>query len=426
MRALLVDVSPFEAPVAPTALGSLAAVLRAAGHRAGLLSLGADSRMSVAGLAGMLSSFAPDLVGFATYQRNLGHVRGLGRLVREAVPTARVVIGGPQASLMPAVALTELPEVDFIARGEGELTLPALMTSLGNGDLQDLPPGVTGRDRDGQIHSTRALLPPADLDSYPSPWLSGVLDPARWDEAVLVSSRGCPHRCVFCTTPAAFGPIRSHSVERVLDEATLVARRGSGRLWFADPNFSFSRTRVVELLEGVLRRDLGVSMWLETRADLVDAELLALMRRAGVHTVAMGLESAAPKVLESLGKALDLDRVRRAVEAALAAGLEVELFSQYGLPGETREDALATLDFVRACRVPIRGNSNAQQMQLYFGSALSDDPAAHGIRPLCDQRPPYLSVGAELETAWMDRDDLAAVRSAWRAASLDGGRRVVS
>jgi radical SAM superfamily enzyme YgiQ (UPF0313 family) len=426
MRVLLVDVNPFEAAVAPTALASLVAVLRAAGHRVGLLSVGGDSRLSVAGLAGMLSGFAPQLVGFAAYQRNFGHVRGLARLVREAAPAAHVVIGGPQAALMPAGALANLPEVDYIARGEGELTVLALVQALEGGLAGGPPPGVTSRDNDGAVRSAPPLTPPADLDGYPSPWLSGVLDPARWGEAVLISSRGCPHRCLFCTTPAAFGAIRCHSVERVLEEASLVTRRGSGRLWFADPNFSFSRARVVELLEGILRRGLAVSMWLETRADLVDAELLSLMRRAGAHTVAMGLESAVPRVQERLGKALDLDRVRHAVEEALAAGLEVELFSQYGLPGETREDALATLEFVRSCNVPIRGNSNAQQMQLYFGSALGDDPETHGIMPLCDRRPPYLAVGTEYETAWMSRDDLAAVRAAWRAASSDGGRRIVS
>jgi radical SAM superfamily enzyme YgiQ (UPF0313 family) len=252
------------------------------------------------------------------------------------------------------------------------------------------------------------------------------MNPAQWEEAVLITSRGCPHRCLFCTTPAACGPIRCHTVERVLDEVELVARRGSGRLWFADPNFSFSRTRTEALLEGILRRGLEVSMWVETRADLVDEELLSLMRRAGVHTVAMGLESAVTAVLGRLGKALDPERLRWAVTAARAARLEVELFSLYGLPGESLKDALATLAFVRSLGVPIRGNSNAQQMQLYFGSSVSDDPAAHGVRPTCDQRPPYLSVGAEFETAWMDRDDIAAVRAAWRAASADGGRRIVS
>lgn len=412
--------------MAPTAVGSLVAVLRAAGHHTGLLSLGADNHFSVAGLAGLLRSFAPELVGFATYQRNLGHVRGLARLVREAVPGVRVVLGGPHATLMPAAALAELPEVDFIARGEGELTLAGLAAGLADGAHDGRPPGVSGHGPDGEVWSTAPLPPSVELDRYPSPWLSGVMKPARWDEAVLISSRGCPHRCVFCTTPTAFGPIRSHSVERVLDEVELIAEHGSGRLWFADPNFSSSRRRVDALLEGILQRGLQVSMWLETRADMVDEELLSLMRRAGVHTVAMGLESAVPAVLERLGKNLDPECVRRAVAAAFAAGLDVELFSQYGLPGETRRDALATLDFVRSLGVRIRGNSNAQQLQLYFGSAVSSDPGGYGIRPTCDRRPPYLGVGTEFETAWMDRADLAAVRTAWRAASEDGGRRIVS
>ncbi len=426
VRVLLVDLSPFESAVAPTAVGSLVAALRAAGHRTGLLSLGADNHFSVAGLAGLLRSFAPELVGFATYQRNLGHVRGLARLVRQAVPGVAVVLGGPHATLMPAAALADLPEVDFIARGEGELTLVALATALEAGAHDGRPSGVSGRGPDGEIWSAPASTPPADLDGYPSPWLSAVMKPERWDEAVLISSRGCPHHCVFCTTPVAFGRIRAHSVERVLDEIGLIARHGSGRLWFADPNFSFNRQRVVALIEGILRRGLKVSMWLETRADLVDGELLTLMRRAGVHTVAMGLESAVPEVLERLGKRIDPERVRQAVSAAFAAGLDVELFSQYGLPGEARPDALATLDFVCSVGVQIRGNSNAQQLQLYFGSAISNDPGAYGIRPTCDRRPSYLGVGTEFETDWMDRADLAAVGVAWRNASLDGGRRIVS
>jgi hypothetical protein len=74
----------------------------------------------------------------------------------------------------------------------------------------------------------------------------------------------------------------------------------------------------------------------------------------------------------------------------------------------------------------VRGNSNAQQMQLYFGSAIAASPASHGIHPLRDDLPPYLAPADEFDTDWMSRDDLAAVRAAWSAASSDGGTRVVS
>jgi radical SAM superfamily enzyme YgiQ (UPF0313 family) len=273
-----------------------------------------------------------------------------------------------------------------------------------------------------------APVPPADdLDAYPSPWLDGVLDPADWDEAIMLTSRGCPHHCAFCVTPAAFGPtIRSHSVERVIDEISVVAATGGGRLWFADPNFSYDADRVHQILEGIARRDLKVGMWIETRADMLTPELLRLLARAGVHTVALGLESAVPRVLDRSGKAIEPESIRRAAVTALDAGIDVELFSQYGLPGETRADALTTLDFVKKCGVSVRGNSNAQQMQLYFGSAIIRNPRAHGILPLRNDLPPYLALGDEFETEWMSRREMDEIRAAWGAASTDGGKRIVS
>jgi hypothetical protein len=167
-------------------------------------------------------------------------------------------------------------------------------------------------------------------------------------------------------------------------------------------------------------------MWLEARADDFSDEIARLMARAGVERVAFGLESASPAILRGLDKHLDPCQVRHAVEAAFAAGLDVELFSQYALPGERLEDALGTLDFVTGCGVAIRGNSNAQQMQLYFGSDVSRRPGQHGIHPTRASFPPHLAVGTEYRTDWMSADDIARVRDAWREASIDGGRRVVS
>jgi radical SAM superfamily enzyme YgiQ (UPF0313 family) len=247
------------------------------------------------------------------------------------------------------------------------------------------------------------------------------------DESIMLTSRGCPNNCCFCYTPTAFGrKTRSQSVERVLEDIAYVARNGSGRLWFADPNFSFSEARVIAILEGVLRRELPVSMWVETRADILTPELIVLLKRAGVHSIAMGLESASPNVYPALNKGIEPEEIGRATRAALAAGLDVELFSQFALPNETREDALKTLEFVRECGVKIQGNSNAQQMQLYFGAALYADYRERGIKPLRDQLPPYLAIGSAFETEWMSEQEIKEVESAWRAESLDGGKRIVS
>jgi len=427
MNVLLIDLSPFTEVVTPVSLGHIGAALAGCGHEVEVISIGASSTVSLAGLRSLLEQFQPRLVGFGAYQRNLPQIIALARLIKQTLPEASVVLGGPQASLMPDEGLAALPDVDFLCRGEGEAVIGVIAEAALSGDASQPVPGATRRTTDGEILTGPRIEPARDLDEHPSPWLSGILDPAALSESIMLTSRGCPHGCVFCYTPAAFDrKLRYNSIDRVLEEISYVAERGSGRLWFADPNFSFSEKRVVGILEGILHRNLEVEMWIETRADMLSSELLRLLARAGVHTLALGLESAVPRVLERSGKAIEPDAIRQAAVTALDAGLDVELFSQYGLPGEAKDDALQTLRFVQDCGVAVRGNTNAQQMQLYFGSAIIKNPGAHGIHPLRNDLPPYLALGDEFETEWMSREDMDEVRAAWSAASADGGKRIVS
>jgi radical SAM superfamily enzyme YgiQ (UPF0313 family) len=427
MNVLLIDLSPFTEAVTPVSLGYIGAALAGSGHDVRIVSIGQSSTVSLSGFEGFLEEFQPSLVGFGTYQRNLPHVIGLARLIKKALPRAAIVLGGPQASLMPDEGLAALPDIDFLCRGEGEAVIQEIAEAILSGDAIQPVPGATRRTSDGQILTGPSVEAARDLDVYPSPWLSGILDPAGMGESIMLASRGCHHHCVFCYTPAAFeGRIRYNSIDRVLEEIAYVAERGTGRLWFGDPNFSFSEKRVIGILEGILDRNLEVEMWIETRADMLTPELIRLMKRAGVHLVAMGLESASPHVHPGLCKNIEPEEIREAVRLALEAGLDVELFSQYALPNERLEDAMATLRFVKDCGVKIQGNSNAQQMQLYFGSDINADCARYGVIPLRESFPPYLSIGTEFETRWMSKREIDEVKSAWRAESLDGGKRVVS
>ena len=427
MKALLIDFSPFMPPVTPISIRYLGAALKGHGHEAEVLGLGSTSRFSPDAFRTRLQALSPDLVGFVTYQRNIFQVKALAALVKQAVPGAAVIMGGPQTPFLPDRALDGLPHVDFLCRGEGEAVILSLAEAVASGLDGSAVPGTTSRAPGGEYVTGPAVTPARDLDTHPSPWLTDILDPAAMDEAILLTSRGCPFRCAFCYTPTAFGGnVQAHSVDRVLEDIAYVVRRGSGRLWFADPNFSYKESRVVKILEGIARRTLKVEMWIETRADMVNRELLALMKRAGVTLVAMGLESASSEVFPHLDKNLDPDRIRMAVDRAFEAGLDVELFSQFALPHERFQDAMATLKFVKDAGVKIRGNSNAQQMQIYHGSRIAEDPNRFGVKPLRDVFEPYLSIGTEFETEWMTRDEIDRVKRAWRAESLDGGKRVVS
>lgn len=427
MRVLLIDFSPFMPAATPISLGYIGAVLKTRDHAVKVISLGSDSKFSPFAFQSFIREYSPDLIGMGTYQRNISHIGALAALAKAACPHAYVILGGPQITFIPDAALEALPGVDYLCRGEGEAVILATVNAILSKATDSPIPGITARNPEGN-HWTGPVIPPAaDLDEYPSPWLEGILDPAEMEEAIMLTSRGCPHGCAFCYTPAASGRrIRVHSVERVLDEISFVSRRGSGRLWFADPNFSFDEKRVNLILEGIIRKDLKVSMWIETRADMLSPELVQLMRRAGVHTAALGLESASENVFPYLDKNLDPGKVYTAVKMLRASGIEVELFSQFALPRERLRDALETLNFVKRCGVKIKGNTNAQQMQLYFGSRICADPLRYGIKPLRECLPLYLSIGTAFETEWMTREEIEKVKAAWRAESLDGGKRVVS
>jgi anaerobic magnesium-protoporphyrin IX monomethyl ester cyclase len=183
---------------------------------------------------------------------------------------------------------------------------------------------------------------------------------------------------------------------------------------------------VVEILEGIIRKDIKVDMWIETRADMLNRKLIALMKRAGVSMLAMGLESTSENVYPHLNKNLNPGQIRHAIQMAFAHGLDVELFSQYALPHESFDDAMQTLNFVKESGVKIRGNSNAQQMQIYYGSEIASDPARFGVKPLRDNFLSCMAIGMEFETKWMSKKEIDKVKKAWKTESLDGGKGVVT
>ena len=267
----------------------------------------------------------------------------------------------------------------------------------------------------------------AVLDEYPSPYLDDVFDFERMSEAIMLTSRGCPHDCIYCYTPPAFNRrVCFHSVDRVMEEIKWIKKQGVKRLWFADPNISFKPKRLIELIDRILSEGLETEIWLQTRADLVTSDLMKQMRLAGVSTIAFGLESASERVLSKLDKNVSIQTVADAIRLAQDENIEVELFTMFGLPYETFEDAVKTLEFVKENNVKIMGNTNSQQMQIYFGTPMARDYADYNIRPLNNDRPAYLSIGCQYETDHMTYDEIQKVQELWKANSLDGGKRIVS
>jgi len=426
VNVLLIETNPFVPVSTPISLGYIGAHLKSQGFTVKIVSIGQDTSLSLVGLQALVRDFCPRLVGFSAYQRTLLYVLGLARFMKSQDSDIRIILGGPQATFMPSSALSHMPEVDYICRSSGEGTLSSVANAVAGGKPFSNVSGVSYQNN-GNVSETSTLEGFSDLDRYPSPYLQDLFDYSTMKEAIMLTSRGCPHNCIFCYTPQAFDhKISFHSVERVLEEIRWIGKKGIRRIWFADPNISYKWDRLQGLLESVIREGLKTEMWLQTRADMVNRDMMRMMRQAGVSTVAFGLESASKRVLSKLDKKVSVEKVADAIKLAQNEGIEVELFTMFGLPFETFDDALETLDFVKKNNVKIMGNTNSQQMQIYFGTHMAEHYQQYHIKPINENRPAYISVGSQYETDQMTHHEIRKVQEIWRVHSLDGGKRVVS
>ncbi len=402
----------------PISLAYILAALKQDGHEGIIVDDVRDRPLTLRNLEKWIRRMNTRVVGFTVYQSTFNRIRFFSRYIKSRHPEILIILGGPQIINMPAEGLRDLDDIDILIHGEGEIVIRNLASALaGSGDYSQTP-GMTVR-LNGKIFSTgKAPEPPDDLDEYPSPYLNGILNLSGKNTAILLSSRGCRHVCHFCITPGICkGNIRYHSIDRVIAEMQVLAESGISRFWFADPNFTENRDRTEKLLEEKIRRGINTPFWFQTRTDLLDFELLNKLSEAGADTVAFGLESGSPVVLEQTNKRIELQQLSENIAHAQSLGLETELFTIFGLPGETVEEAKRTMEFVKALGVPIISNSGSQQMQLYFGSLYEKRPEKFGIKPLPGFRPAYLSVGENYETDSMTLEDMRKVRNMWALAN---------
>lgn len=399
----------------PISLGYIAASLKF--HKIDAVVAEVDSVTKRTGqeVANFVIAYKPHVVGFSIYEVNIKLALQLARLVKMIDPSIVVVFGGPQATFMPKEALRIMPDVDVIMRQEGETIWPALVACIAANSDPSTVKGIVFM-QDNKVVETSPAPFVRDLDLFPSPYANHVFDLRQHEAAVMLTSRGCCFNCAFCYTPSAFGrKIRLHSPRRVLADMLICVKAGVKRFFFADPSFTFDKKRVTSIMRGIIIKRWNVEIWCETRTDLIDKPLLALMARAGVRYIAYGLESADENVNKILRKVIDLDQFEKIIKATHEVGIEPEVFTLYGLPGQTVESCLKTLDFLKKLKIKIVGNSAGQQLHLFYGTDIAADPARYGIRLLKKSAPLYLSPGVDFATKHMSRSDIKKVAKAYQA-----------
>jgi radical SAM superfamily enzyme YgiQ (UPF0313 family) len=315
--------------------------------KAGFQRIDVDTTMDVWWIAFRVLAMRPDVMAVSVTCWNARAVYELCRIVHGAAPETVIVLGGPEVGPIAEEVLAAHPAVHAVVRGEGEESFAELLDCFLRGRKAWMVEGVTARKGDEIVSAPdRALI--EDLDSIPSPYLSGILTP-REGVAYLETYRGCPHRCGYCYEGKGYGRIRSFSKERVAAEIEAVAGSpGIENYSFIDPVFNLTPDRL-GWLAGVLEPWAARGKRLHTvEVDIerVDAEAAALLRRAGVVSVETGPQSVGRAALATCRREFDAERFAGGVAALKQAGISVECDLIIGLPGDAVWDVLAGLRFI--------------------------------------------------------------------------------
>lgn len=320
-----------------------------------------------------LKGVEADLIGIPLFAGDYTLAYELINRIRKFIPSPKIVMGGPEVSANREGVARIFYKADYILSGEAEYTLSQLANCLADCDEKGLEsiPGLSYQ-KEGIIRHNPIPDPIKDIDGIPFPkrdlissdmwkkyyYFTGLVRPTD----VILTSRGCPFSCKFCFQ--LYPGYRARSSENVLAEIEEIYRRGTRGLNILDDNFIVNRKRCVEILEGILHKGWKLRIKCRGRVDSVDAELLKLMKKAGVNSVTYGIESGSEKLLDAMGKKTSVDQNFEAIKMTKEAGLLCYIDLFLGYPGETRETIKETSDFLikakptginMGCLFPLRG-----------------------------------------------------------------------
>lgn len=291
----------------------------------------------------------PAAVGLTVTSFTLDRVERMAReFSARGVP---VLVGGPHASLAPEDTLSRCPNVRWLVRGEGEVVFPELAARLVSGRSPRGLAGVCGREG-ADVFIDHTILQVPDLAALAPPSYDGLPIEAYWcpdalnrPMVTMITSRGCPHRCAFCSSPALLGrKVRFRPIDQVLaDLIELTERHGVREVSFVDDVFTIKRERLLALCDAIVSRGLRFTWFCNARADQVTEEVAAAMRAAGCHQVYLGFESGDQTILNGVSKGTTLERLEHGAELLRAHGIGRSVGFVIGLPGETDDTVAATI-----------------------------------------------------------------------------------
>ena len=398
-------------PFIPLGLAYLGAIAERAGHQVTIIDCQAQ-KLTHEGFLNRITRTPSDIIGVTATTLLYKSAMNLVTIAKKTQPQAVTVLGGSHGTFWDKNALNEYPSLDVVVRKEGEQTFIELLEKLQSKSSLNTVLGITYRNGDSIIRNAdRRFI--KDLDSLPFPAHHLLpLENLKHNGKIifpLVSSRGCVYWCDFCSTVRMFGRgYRMRSPKNVVDEMQLVHDKyGIDQVTFYDDAFSVDRNRVVKICEELDARNLHLKWDCGTRVDMVDEELLKIMRDAGCFAVWLDVESGSETILGAMNKRIKLDQTRLAYKMAHKLGLMTIANVVLGFPGETEKTARETIRLVKELNPDDVGFYIATP---YPGTPMYEQVKKNGWLRVTDFDK-YDTAGPTFETPWLSMEKLMELRN---------------
>lgn len=358
----------------------------------------------------------PEFVGLYSTTFGWKKAKKAARAIKEIDKNIFICVGGPYPIAVQEKCLEDCEWLDVVVTGEGEFILLEILERLSEGRGMEGVEGVVYRE-EGVIKKNPPRPLVVDLDSLPFPArelledaVSYIPPPATYKRkpvAVMMTSRGCDRRCLFCfqIDKERKTGIRYRSVENVIEEIELCLKQGYREIKFIDDTLAANYDRAMQICEEIKARRLDFTWFASACVSQVDRPLLKAFKEAGCWAILFGAESGVQKNLNAIKKGITLDQTRRAVKTAKEVGLKVLTPFLFGIPGQTFEDGLKTIEF--ACEIdPDVANFHA--LTPFPGTELYDNIDKYGT--ISEDLSDFTYQGAAFIPYTMTREEIWKLR----------------
>jgi radical SAM superfamily enzyme YgiQ (UPF0313 family) len=361
----------------------------------------------------------PDVIGLCCYIWNISFIKKLLPVLKNALPDALIILGGPEVSYNAADVLKDLPFVSYVISGEGELPFARLLDAVASGGDVAAIPGVCYRSGEDVV-----VTPPYNgSGDPPNPYCAAYFKALNGRIAYLETSRGCPFACAFCLSgrkqlALRAGGVRFFDMERAKRDILLLADSGTRTVKLVDRTFNAGRARARALLRFIIERygtDIprGVCFHFEIAGDLLDGETMDLLKTApaGAIQFEIGLQSFNGRTLDAVNRRTNLKRLKENIESLISFGnihIHIDLIA--GLPYEDFESFTESFNTAYALKPHML---QLGFLKLLHGSAMREMPDTQQenlnvFSCRYSSEPPYQVT----ETPWISADELKKLHAA--------------